>query len=519
MLSDHLPTVFSDLDLAVFDSVVRRDHPLRLSLLVIDFQELRRLVSPFYSKELGRPAIEPLLMIKLEMLMDRDRLSDRQVIERATTDIAYRFFLELGLNDSLPEHSSMCYFRARLGEDGYRKIFNESVAAAKRSGLLKDRLRITDCTHLLADAATPATVNLIAQWRDRLLSSCSVFARERVEGERLRLVSLRETTKDLSVTLRLSARVTHCRELLAWMEPLAPPADAADNAAWQRFRQDLALLGKVLGESEQPSVCDRTHSAVDPDARRGKHGDFYDGYRTSTVIDPDSEIITNVGVQPANSDEAACIPELIRQEEAAHGSDIEAVSTDGIGFNGAVLRELQDPDGLNLKVIVPPPREPETKLFTSEQFVKSDYGQKVTCPAGQTSQYRQRDEAKHVTIHRFDAALCASCPLMAQCMAKAPDKMGRTVRKNDYEAEYQQARQYAQTDEYKAVRREHPAIERKQSEMIRQHGCRRARYRGLLKSRCQMLMTATVVNIKRLTKLLGCPFVGMCHDEIALIES
>ena len=512
MLVEEMPTVFSDLDLAVFDAVVRRDHPLRLALQVIDFQELRKRVAPFYSKELGRPSIEPLVMIKLDMLMYRDRHSDRQVIDRATTDMSYRFFLGLGLDDALPDPSLMCYFRARLGVDGYREIFNHSVAAAKRSGLLKDRMRITDCTHLLADAATPATLNLIAQLRDRLLSSCSVFASERVEGERLRLVSLRESTKDVTVAQRLSARVTHCGEMLEWMELLAAPADAADNAAWQRFRQDVARLRKVLGESETPTTGDRTRSAVDPDARRGKHGDFYDGYRSCTVIDPDSEIITNVDVQPANSDEAACIPELIRQEEAAHGTDIKAVSIDGIGFNGAVLRELQDPAGLNLNVIVPPHREPETTLFTSEQFSKSEDGQKVTCPAGQTSQYRQRDEAKHVTIHRFDAALCASCPLLAQCMAKAPDKMGRSIRKNDYEAEYKQARQKALTEEYKEERREHPAIERKQSEMIRQHGCRRARYRGLLKSRCQLLMTATVVNIKRLTKLLGGPFVGMCHD-------
>lgn len=457
-------------------------------------------------------------MIKLEMLMYRDRLSDRQVIERASTDMAYRFFLGLSLNAALPEPSSLCYFRGRLGDDGYRQIFNATVAQAKRSGLLKERLRITDCTHLLADAATPATLNLIAQLRDRLLSSCSVFAGDRVDGERLRLISLRESTKDVSVAERLSARVTHCRELLDWMEQLAAPADAADNAAWQRFRQDLALLGKVLGENETPTAGDRTRSAVDPDARRGRHGNFFDGYRSSTVMDPDSEIITNVDVQPANSDEAACIPELIRQEEAAHGTDIKAVSIDGIGFNGAVLRELQDPAGLNLNVIVPPQREPETTLLTSEQFLKSEDGQKLTCPAGQTSQYRQRDEAKHVTIHRFDAALCANCPLLAQCMTKAPGKMGRSVRKNDYEAEHQQARQKALTDEYQSVRREHPAIERKQSEMIRQHGCRRARYRGLMKCCCQLLMTATVVNLKRLTKLLGDifvgpfvgPFVGMC---------
>lgn len=508
MLSEFRAPVYSEMDLAVFDAVVRRDHPLRLALQVIDFQALRQRIVSFYSnKPVGRRPIEPLVMIKLEMLMYRDRLSDRQVIERAATDMSYRLFLGLGLQDDLPDPSSLTYFRARLGEEGYRDLFTEVVIQAKSAGVLKERLRITDCTHLIADMATPATLELLAQIRDRLLTSAAVFDSQRVAGERLRLVSLRETTRDLSIAQRLAARVTHGRELVAWMNTLTPPAD--DNSAWQRFQQDLALLGKVLGESEDPQVGNRTRSAVDPDARRGRHGAFYDGYRTSTVMDADSEIITNVDVQPANSDEAAGIPALIRQEEAALGTDVESLSIDGAGFNGPVLRELQDPDGLNLNVIVPAKSEPETNLFAPQQFLKSEDGQLVTCPAGQTSPSRQYDQAKHVTIYRFAASSCASCPLLAQCMAKAPAKMGRTVRKNDYEAEHQQARAKAETAESQAVRREHPAIERKQSEMIRQHGGRRARYRGLPKVRCQMLMTALVTNVKRLVKLLSRPFARL----------
>jgi transposase len=507
MLSEFQAPDYSEIDLAVFDALVRRDHPLRLALRVIDFQALRQRVVSFYSdKPVGRRPIEPLVMIKLEMLMYRDRLSDRQVIERAAADMSYRLFLGLGLKDELPDPSSLTYFRARLGEEGYRDLFTEVVAQAKSAGVLKERLRITDCTHLIADMATPATLELLAQIRNRLLTSAAVFDSQRVAGERLRLVSLRESTRDLSIAQRLAVRVTHCRELVGWMNTLTPPTDA-DTSAWQRFQQDLALLGKVLGESEDPQAGDRTRSAVDPDARRGRHGAFYDGYRTSTVMDADSEIITNVDAQPANSDEAAGIPELIRQEEAALGTDVESLSIDGAGFNGPVLRELQDPDGLNLNVIVPAKREPETNLFTPQQFLKSEDGLQVTCPAGQTSQSRQYDQAKRATTYRFAAAACANCPLLAQCMAKAPAKMGRTVRKSDYEVEHQQARAKAETAEYQTVRREHPAIERKQSEMIRQHGCRRARYRGLPKVRCQMLMTALVTNVKRLVKLLGSPFV------------
>jgi hypothetical protein len=44
-------------------------------------------------------------------------------MDRAQTDLAYREFLQLGLNEPLPDPSSLCYFRGRLGVDGFRKVF------------------------------------------------------------------------------------------------------------------------------------------------------------------------------------------------------------------------------------------------------------------------------------------------------------------------------------------------------------------------------------------------------------
>ena len=36
------------------------------------------------------------------------------------------------------------------------------------------------------------------------------------------------------------------------------------------------------------------------------------------------------------------------------GNDVQAISIDGAGYRGPVLRELTDPDGLNLAVFTPP---------------------------------------------------------------------------------------------------------------------------------------------------------------------
>jgi hypothetical protein len=87
-------------------------------------------------------------------------------------------------------------------------------------------------------------------------------------------------------------------------------------------------------------------------------------------------------------------------------------------------------------------------------------------------------------------------------MAKLPSKHGRTVHKNDYEAEYLAARALAETEAYAEVRQAHPKIERKLAEMVRFHGGRRTRYRGAWQVAIQYLLTALVVNIKRMVKLL-----------------
>ena len=59
---------------------------------------------------------------------------------------------------------------------------------------------------------------------------------------------------------------------------------------------------------------------------------------------------------------------LIKQEEQWHGNDVAAVSLDGAGYRGKVLRALTDPDGLNLEVFTPPSEPQPVKGFPAERF-------------------------------------------------------------------------------------------------------------------------------------------------------
>jgi IS5 family transposase len=442
-------------------------------------------------------------MLKLEYLRYHYNLSDGQVIDRSRTDLAFRYFLQVDVNDRLVNPSSLSRFRGRLGSEAFHEVFDQVVSFGRQYGLVKDRLRIKDASHVIADIAVPTTLGLVARTRDKLLAAAEPFEPVCVEGERINVELLREANASRSNEERLLARVTHLRDILAWVDELAPPDDASTNRRWQTLLQMRQMAHKILADQEDPQAGDRIRSTVDPEARRAKHGDWYDGYLTDLVIDADSEIITQVNVLPANGDEAADAIQLIEQEEATHGNDIESLSIDGIGFNGRVLRELEDPDGLAVNTVTPPPKERETTIFTPDDFVENEQRSAVTCPAGETSIYRQRDERHSGYLFRFLRTACEGCSELNRCMNHPPKgKFGKTVRKSDYEKKHRRAREKANTAEYAAIRQEHPKVERKLGEVMNRHGGRRARYRGRWKVMIQELMACTATNVKRIVQLV-----------------
>ena len=499
MLRPYQAPTISIEDAKVFEAIVPRDHWVRRVSKHVDFLKLRGEVEPFYRIDVGCPGIEPVLLIKLELLMYQDNLSDTQVYKRAETDLAYRWFLGLGRNDSLPDISTLGRFRSRIGVDGHKALFHSLLKQAREHGLVKDRLRIKDATHIIADIAVPAGLTLVAQARNALLRAAKPFDEERVAGEHVRIETIRTSTDTGADDTRLIARVAHLRDILAWVSAITPPSDAETNPTWKTLIQACHIARKTLAGHDQPTEGDLIRSVSDPDARRGRHGEFYDGYMLDATVDADSQMFTAINVLPANGNESADALELVQQETTAHGNTIEQLSIDGAGYDGPVLRKLEEEHSID--VFVPPKADSQPDRFTPDQFPLNEEGSHVTCPAGQTSKYTQRDESRHTTMHRFTAATCSACPLLNQCMDQ-PQAHGRSVRKNDFEAEYDRVRERAKTPEYTAVKKEHPIIERSLGHLMNRYGCRRARYRGRLRVLCQLFMGATTANLKRMIRLL-----------------
>lgn len=99
------------------ESRIRRDHPLRqireianaaLSALDGDFEAL-------YPRRLGRPSIPPERLLRAMLLQVFYGLrSERQLMERIEFDLLFRWFVGLGVDEAVWDHSSFSTNRDRL---------------------------------------------------------------------------------------------------------------------------------------------------------------------------------------------------------------------------------------------------------------------------------------------------------------------------------------------------------------------------------------------------------------------
>lgn len=140
MLKDRTPTQ-SKLEFVAIDELVPNDHLLRKIDKHIDFSFIHDLVRELYCPDNGRPALDPTLMFKLLLLGYLFGIrSERQLIREIQVNVAYRWFLGLGLTDKVPDASTLSQNRRRRFNDSdvYQQIFDEIVFQAMRKSWSPD---------------------------------------------------------------------------------------------------------------------------------------------------------------------------------------------------------------------------------------------------------------------------------------------------------------------------------------------------------------------------------------------
>src|SRR5262245_23994660 len=105
MLRANYTLILCEQDQLVFDTLVPADHYLRQVNAVVDFECYRDSMAACYHATEGRPADDPVVLLKIGFLQTHYNLSDREVLAAIQVNIAFRYFLSLALTDTLPHPS------------------------------------------------------------------------------------------------------------------------------------------------------------------------------------------------------------------------------------------------------------------------------------------------------------------------------------------------------------------------------------------------------------------------------
>jgi transposase len=123
------------------EELIAREHPIRRIKKTVD-EVLRRMGPTFdamYARQ-GRPSIPPEQLLKAKVLQALFSVrSDRQLCTRLQTDLMFRWFIDLGLDEKVFDASSFSQNQKRLlAHDVAEKFFAEVVNLAREQGWVSD---------------------------------------------------------------------------------------------------------------------------------------------------------------------------------------------------------------------------------------------------------------------------------------------------------------------------------------------------------------------------------------------
>ena len=443
------PNVQNQYEFVCIEDLVHPNHPLRKIQKHIDFSFILDLVRPYYCENNGRPSADPIMLFKMLLIGYLFGIrSERQLEMEVHSNVAYRWFLGLGLTDRVPDHSTLSYFRERLRQGNVlQKIFDEIVMLAIKHRLVAGRVLITDSTHLKANA------------------NKRKFVKEQVT----------QSTK-------------------AYMDEL-------DEAV----RLDREANGKkpLKKREEVKEQREIKVSTTDPDSgymmRDGRpEGFFYLDHRT---VDHKYNIITDVHITPGNVHDA--VPYLDRLEHLVSKfgfeNTLEAVALDAGYFTSHICKQLHEKK--IFAVIGSRAYTPAKGLIAKWRFKYNAEKNVYVCPQKHELKYSTTDRNGY-RQYRSDPAHCANCPMLKECTRSQNKTKVITRHVWQDSKEWVKANGRSRSGKY-LYRLRYQTIERSFADAKELHGLRYCRFRGREKVQEQALLTATSQNIKKIANILA----------------
>jgi len=421
------------------DRRVRSDHPLRKVLEAVDFKFVRAYTAQFYGRN-GNVSVDPAMVMKLMFLLFFDDVkSERELMRIVPERLDYLWFLGMGLEDEIPDHSILSKARARWGQEVFEKLFVRTVEQCVHAGLVDGRKLHVDGSLIDANASRDSVVRSSPQLIAALKQSYQV------QSEKL-------------------------EEKTGYYEPINQTLCSTTDPDAPCVRQ------KWAGGVSRPRY--KNHRSVDDrcgviTATLTTAGDVAEPQKAEALIDQ-HDANTNIRAQTLVADKQYGTASLYRKLQAR-----------SIHTHITPMESEHNSEG----------------IFPRERFVYDQTANIYRCPAGETLHPRRLNARRQATEYATRKGVCLRCPLRGQCTRSQTGRT--IARHLDHDLIMRaQAEGLSRAAKRDRRRRQH-LMERSFAQASNRHHFKRARWRRLWRQQIQDWLIAAAQNIAILLKKLG----------------
>lgn len=477
---------------------IPENHILKLINNAVDFSFINKLLEGSYCKYYGRPAKEPEMMAKLLILQYLYTLSDVQVIEETTVNLAYMWFIGTNPEEELPDPSLLAKFRTqRLKETMLDDIIKEIVKQCVKKGIIKGNGISIDATHTEANTIKKVPERIMKQLAKKIFKCL-----EEENGSVPEQVD-KDIPKYKEIEDHTQAKQTMKNYLEKVMEEVE---EIVDTSVMPKTDEAIKEAQEILNSSnfiEQKGI----RSLVDKDARVGyksKTDSFY-GYKVEFAMIPEERIITALTVQNGAYVDGTEFKNLYNKTKEC-GIEIKQAYGDKAYFRKPILDLLKE----ETAEAYIPVSESVYKLDDTKFKYNKDSDQWF-CEAGNSTISKKKGKRKdrESYYYYFEKECCKSCPRSEECLNKGRTRKILEITVNT--VEFYEYSQFTKTEGFLEKYKKRASHEWKNGEMKRFHGMDRARGYGLRSMQTQAKLTALAVNLKRIAGLVSSCFETIRH--------
>jgi transposase len=429
------------------DEAVPDDHLVRKISALLDLSWVYAELAPYYS-EIGRPSIDPVLMIRMLIIGYVFAIrSERQICREVQVNLAYRWFCELGLEDAIPDHSAFSRARnERFREsDVFRRVFERVVGACIEAGLVGGEGFAVDASLIEADAN-----------RQRSIPG------------------------------------------VEWKKQIDPAA------ASRAVKEYLATLNDVaFGAATE--VQPKFVSPSDPAAQwtGALKGPAFFAYADNYLIDVQCGVIVDVEASRAiRQAEVGAARTMLERTEERFGLKPQRLAADSAYGAAPMLNWLVEEKQIVPHVPVHDRSKRDDGTFSREDFRYDELTDTYTCPMGKRLTTTGRVNDGDAVFYRNRVIDCSRCHLKPRCCPKAPF---RRVPRSIYERARDVARSHAGTEAFERSRHDRKRIEMRFAHLKRILRLGRLRLRGPRGAQDEFTLAAIAQNLRRMAKLITFP--------------